>query len=54
MIMEYPFQAIGEENNYQQLPDEIENNEHVFFTVRQKQILKTLKSKVFNQKLMAN
>ena len=31
MIKEYEFQSLGEENNYQQFPDEIENNEHIFF-----------------------
>lgn len=31
MIKEYEFKSLGEENNYQQFPDEIENNEHIFF-----------------------
>ena len=31
MIKEYEFQALGEENNYQQFPDEIETNNHILF-----------------------
>lgn len=31
MIKEYEFQALGEENSYQQFPDEIETNNHILF-----------------------
>ena len=31
MINEYTFQSLGEESNYRQFPDEIENNNHILF-----------------------
>ena len=31
MIKEYKFQLLGEESNYRQFPDEIENNSHILF-----------------------
>lgn len=31
MIKEYKFQSLGEESNYRQFPDELENNSHILF-----------------------
>ena len=54
MIKEYKFQSLGEESNYRQFPDELENNSHILFHGTAEVNFENIKSKVFNQKLVVN
>ena len=51
MIREYKFQSLGEENNYQQFPHEIETNNCIFFHGTAETNFENIKKEGFQPKI---